>query len=135
MPYSSRQFNPIITPGTFTAQKDKLNHSRQLIISGQYTEAREILESLPFSDEAKTMLRDLEQLERQSRQRLYSSHQAGVQQGVSIKIAMALLIIGLLTGAVGGFFFGRELLVREVTYALSSAFGDYSPTLEPFTWP
>ncbi len=128
--------NPYRRPGSgsFIAKPDRLEQARIQIIRGQYPEAREILDTMPFNEQAKAMRRELAQLEFQYQQEQQRRQRyAAPRQGIPLEVAVLMLIVGLVAGGVGGFFFGRELLVREVTYAFGSALADFEmPTFEPF---
>ncbi len=128
---NSNKYKPVRTPAVFIARSDKITHSRNLILEGHYTVARELLESMPFNEEAKAMLRDLAQLELKQRHSVYRQRRQTTQNTVTMPVAVLLLVIGLITDGVAGFFIGRELLVREIATAFGSAFSDS----EYVAWP
>jgi hypothetical protein len=123
MPSTNKPILNILSDA-FTSQSEKLAYAHALIEQERYSEARKVLETMPFNDLATDLLGELGQLElmrQKERQRQRTTYQTPAQM-VSIRFAMLMLLIGLLMGGVGGFFFGREMLVREIGYALGSAF-------------
>lgn len=117
----------------FTSHVEKLAYAHALIERGLYAQARDVLETMPFNETAQELLGEIGRLELARQQKRLSKSQPQYQSGqvVSIKFAILLLVFGLVMGGVGGFFFGREMLVREVGMALNSAIEDM-PTFDPY---
>lgn len=100
-------------------------------MQGQYSEARAILETMPLNEDAQSLLKEIARME--GRRQNVSQRPRRSRQGVPVSIAILLLVVGLVAGGIGGFFLGRELLVREITFAFGTALSEFEfPTFEPF---